>query len=277
MAALLLQATSVGGVASRPIGRLSTLTMGAVLCGLSTLMILAPDQTAAVLDVKRSQWLMQLSAVCLSLLAVLGILTQPLHKVRGRHRLGAMLLLLPCLLQFETQWGLLTAMPIFQRYGLLTLIYGPILAVGALGVGAVCVLGRTAPSSGADSSAWLSPWQRVLPLLSAFFFTAVMALLLHFNAGLTTRIIYMGFDLRLPPQAEAYVFYLLSLCAWVFAVVALAVGEKPQPFRGLGLLLMGLGGCQPRTLHQLLFSLAGLFCVAESMLHRPSAAPKSRV
>jgi hypothetical protein len=253
-AALVLRATSRGGVASRPVGRVSALLMGTLLCGLSAALVITPDGLSALMDLKRVQWLVQLSAVCLATLTVLGVLTQPSDKVQGLHKLGAVLLLLPLILILETQWGLFTSIPLFQRYGLLTLVYGPVLAVVALGGGALCLC--TQPPR---------PW-RFLPATSALLATTTVALLLNRFPNLTTRMIYMSFDLRLPPHAEAYVFYLLSLCTWVFAVVALGVGAKMQQVRGLGLLLIGLSGCQSRVLHQQLFYVVGLFCIAESLL-----------
>jgi hypothetical protein len=95
----------------------------------------------------------------------------------------------------------------------------------------------------------------------------MMAYLLHRVPNFTMRLIYMSFDLRLPPHAEAYALYLISLCGWVFAVTALLLGQASMRARGLGLLLIGLGGCQAHTLHQMLFYLCGLLCVAESLLH----------
>jgi hypothetical protein len=103
-------------------------------------------------------------------------------------------------------------------------------------------------------------------MLSAVVTTALLGFLLSRFPNLTTRMIYMSFDLRLPPHVESYVLYLLSLCAWVFAMVALVLSGRPFRVRTLGLLLIGLGGCQSKTLHQMMYYLAGLLCIAENLL-----------
>lgn len=273
VAGLLWRATLVGpdmaGVASRPMGRVSALMMGSLLCGLASMLVLAPRGLSAVLELKRAQWLMQLAGVCLALLTVLGILAQPVQTTsrwaryrQRRYKLGALLLILPPLLLLEMQWGLFTGIRALQRYGLLTLIYGPVLSVAALGMGAMFLMK-------------LPPRPRgFFPGASALLTTVVMMLMLRRFPNLAIRIIYMSFDLRLPPHIEAYALYLLSLFAWVFAVVALLVGEKAERPRGLGLLLIGLAGCQSRALHQMLFYLAGLLCIAESLLlYRPESIP----
>jgi hypothetical protein len=253
---LLLRASdpNQGGAASRPLGRLSALLMGTLLCTLSTLLLLSPELLGQVIELRRAQWLLQLSAVCLASVTAVGLLAQPGQQTRLGHKLSTLLLLLPPLLLLETQWGLFTRVHALQRYGLLTQLYGPVLAVTALGLGAV---GLTELPAGRR------------PLLAALLtcvVTTLMSVLLSRLPNLTTRMIYMSFDLRLPPHAEAYVLYLLSLSAWIFALGALGLGGTAQRVRGLGLLLIGLGGCQSRTLHQLLYYLCGLFCVAESLL-----------
>jgi hypothetical protein len=257
LASLLYRATLPGGAASRPLGRLSVMTIGALLCGLATLLVIAPDSLTAFVEFKRTQWLTQLSGVCLAALVVVGLLAPPMEQgqpVRGIYKLGALFLLLPPLLLLETQWGLFTGIRALQRYGLLTLLYGPVLAVAALGAGALCM-------------STLPPRPRTLvPLFGALIVTTGMALLLNRAPNLTMRIIYMSFDLRLPPSSEAYLLYLLSLCAWVFTVLALFVSPRSAKVRGLGLLLIGLGGCQAKSLHQMLFYLSGLLCLVESLL-----------
>lgn len=262
VAAMLWRSTEPGGAASRPLGRFSVFSMGALLLLLSTFMMLTPEGLGAVIEMKRAQWLVELSSVCVSTLIVLGVLAQPLPEPErrygrghaGRNKLGMLLLLLPPVLLLETQWGVLTSIHALQRYGLLTLIYGPVFAVAALGIGAVCM---------ARLPYRLTP----LPMLVALVSTTTMALMLNRLPNLTTRMIYMSFDLRLPPHAESYVIYLLSLCGWIFAMVALTLcHERLLRVRVLGLLLIGLAGCQARTLHQMLYYLAGLLCVAESLL-----------
>lgn len=259
LASLLYRATLPGGAASRPLGRLSVMTMGALLCGLATLLVLAPETLTAVIELKRTQWLTQLSGVCLAALVVVGLLAPPsptvrVEPIRGIYKLGALLLLLPPLLLLETQWGLFTGIRALQRYGLLTLLYGPVLAVAALGGGALCM-------------STLPPRPRTaVPLFGAALVTTLMAVMVNRAPNLTMRIIYMSFDLRLPPNSEAYLLYLLSLCAWVFAVLALFMSNRSARVRGLGLLLIGLAGCQAKSLHQMLFYLSGLLCIVEGLL-----------
>jgi uncharacterized membrane protein len=243
---------------------LSALLMGTLLCTLSTLLLLAPQLLGLAIETKRAQWLLELSAICLAAITVLGVVAQPTAHSQLLQKLGALLLLLPPLLLLETQWALFTRVHALQRYGLLTLLYGPVLAVVALGLAAVCLTE-------------LPRGRRPLLAVGATLLgSAVMSLLLSRLPRLTTRMIDMSFDLRLPPHVEAYVLYLLSLSAWVFALVALGLGGTAQRVRALGLLLIGLGGCQTRTLHQLLYYLAGLFCVAESLLPLLFRTPAAR-
>lgn len=261
VAALIWRATEPGGAMSRPLGRLSALCMGALLCGHAVAWIVFPEGRPGIFALKRLQWLVQLATVCLASLTVLGLLSRPkietLPKIRPRHKLAVVLLLLPPLLLLETQWRLLTEVRVLQRYGLLTLIYGPVLAVIALGAGSLA-LTKLPPRP-----------RRFLPAACALLATTTMTAMLHRFPNLTARVIYMSFDLRLPPHAEAYGLYLLSLCAWVFAVVALVVGQGQVRPRALGLVLVGLGGCQTRALHQMLFYLAGLLCIVDELLEMP--------
>lgn len=253
---LLVRAVLPGQVASRPMGRVSVLAMGFLFCGLALLRVFFPEAwVASLIDLRRAQWLAQLSAVCLSCLVVIGLCTRPIAEIRGRHRLGVLFLLMPPLLLLETQWGVLTNIHALSRYGLLTLIYGPVVALGAIGGGALFLLKRPA-----------SRRRRLLAISSAFFATMLMSVFLYRLPVITTRIIATTIDLRLPPQPEMYTVYLLSLCFWVYAVVALGLGTFYERSRGLGILLIGLSGCQSRTLHQMLFYLTGLLCVAENLL-----------
>src|SRR5262245_13435391 len=64
LVSLLLRSTETGGAASRPFGRLSVVAIGALMCGLATLLILWPDGIAAASALKRALWLM---GVCLAL------------------------------------------------------------------------------------------------------------------------------------------------------------------------------------------------------------------
>ena len=67
---------------------------------------------------------------------------------------------------------------------------------------------------------------------------------------------------------------MLSLAVWSMAVFSLLFRHGALRLRGMGLLLVGLSGAQPRAIHQETFFLIGLLCVTESLLlDRESASP----
>lgn len=260
VASLLLSAMRSGGAASQPLGRMSIVMMGGLMVVLSTLLTLWPDFMSAAGLLKRGQWLLQLSAVCVALLITLGVLQR--RGPAGIQKLGIVLVMLPALFQLEIQWGVMTSSGWLQRYGLLTLLYGPLLAMATLAMGSLC----------------LSEWRpaRPGPSLWALGFgiaaAAVMGVVIFLWSATALRLIYMAFDLRLPMRFEAQTLYLLCLTAWVYSVSGLFfIGRRDgsgdsERLRGLGLLLLGLAGCQARTMPQMMFFLAGLLCAAEGVL-----------
>ena len=268
VALLLLRAIAPGGTGSHPVGRVSMLMMGLLLVVLSTLLTLVPDLLSGGGMLKRAQWLLQLSAVCLAMLTVLGLM--PRGEPGRIHKLGAALVMLPALFQLEIQWGVLTSSPSLQRYGLLTLLYGPLLAMAALSAGAMCLSAGRRPR----------PLPTAVAVAVAVVTTLAMAVLIFGWPATATRLIYMGFDLRLPLRFEAQALYLLCLAAWVYAVVALFLagtatdgrggqGGDPTRARSLGLFLLGLAGCQARTLPQMMLYLSGLLVTTEALLLLP--------
>ncbi len=72
--------------------------------------------------------------------------------------------------------------------------------------------------------------------------------------------------MHLPAAALAQTLYLLSLGSWALTTAALLARRERSRRQGIGLLLVGLAGGQARTIHQACFFLAGLLCLAESML-----------
>jgi len=261
---LLRAAMRSSGAASQPLGRVSIVMMGGLTLVLSALLTLAPDWMSAAGMLKRSQWLLQLSSVCVALLITLGVLQR--RGPSGIQKLGIVLLMLPALFQLEIQWGVMTASGYLQRYGLLTLLYGPLLAMATLAMGSLCL------------SEWrpARPAPAFLALAFAVGATLVMAVVIFMWSATALRLIYMSFDLRLPMRFEAQTLYLLCLTAWVYSVAGLMfmgrdAGDSEKA-RGLGLLLLGLAGCQARTLPQMMFFLAGLLCAAEGVLHQPLRA-----
>jgi len=93
-----------------------------------------------------------------------------------------------------------------------------------------------------------------------------------------TRLIYVAFDLQLPHQRFAQGVYMGSLAVWSMSVFSLLFRHGALRLRGMGLLLAGLAGAQPRTIHQETFFLVGLLCMTESLLldrERPSASSES--
>lgn len=261
VSSLLLSALRPGAAASHPLGRISIVLMGGLAMLLSTLMTLAPDSLSAAGFLKRAQWLLQLSSVCVAMLVAMGVLQR--RGPSAIQKLGIVLLMLPALFQLEIQWGVMTASGSLQRYGLLTLLYGPLLAMATLAMGSLC----------------LSVWRpaRPAPAFWALGFgvsaALVMAVVIFMWSATALRLIYMSFDLRLPMRFEAQTLYLLCLTAWVYSVAGLFFSGRSstssERMRGLGLLLLGLAGCQARTLPQMMFFLAGLLCAAEGVLFQP--------
>lgn len=265
---LLLDAMRPHGAASQPLGRVSIVMMGGLSLVLSALLTLAPDFMSAAGLLKRSQWLLQLSSVCVALLITLGVLQR--RGPPGIQKLGIVLLMLPALFQLEIQWGVMTASGYLQRYGLLTLLYGPLLAMATLAMGSLCL------------SEWrpTRPGPSIWALAFAVGAALIMAVIVFMWSATALRLIYMSFDLRLPMRFEAQTLYLLCLTAWVYSVAGLIfMGRQAGPSersRGLGLLLLGLAGCQARTLPQMMFFLAGLLCAAEGVLLQASRRPALR-
>lgn len=270
VAAMLVAAMRPGGAASQPLGRMSIVMMGGLTVVLSSLLTLWPDFMSAAGLLKRAQWLLQLSSVCVALLITLGVLQR--RGPPGIQKLGIVLVMLPALFQLEIQWGVMTASGWLQRYGLLTLLYGPLLAMATLAMGSLC----------------LSEWRpaRPTPSLWALGFglaaAALMGVIIFLWSSTALRLIYMAFDLRLPMRFEAQTLYLLCLTAWVYSVLGLffigrgGSNTGSEPLRGLGLLLLGLAGCQARTMPQMMFFLAGLLCASEGVLAHTTrrAAPR---
>ena len=264
-AAMLLGAMAPGGLAQDPVRRAGLSLMGLVFIGACSLLILCPSVAAQYLGLVRAQWLAQTSSVCLALLILLSVL--PRRTASGRHKLAMLVLLLPPLLLLETHWGLLSSRGILQRYTLFLAIYGSTAAATALGVSAALLWPArplTRPKDG-------------LPLLAAALLVGGVSVLLLLDRGAAARLIYIGFDMHLPAAALAQTLYILSLGSWSLTTAALIARPDRSRRRGIGLLLVGLAGGQARTIHQACFFLAGLLCLAESMLedghrHPPTEA-----
>jgi len=264
-AAMLLGAMAPGGLAQDPVRRAGLSLMGLVFIGACSLLILCPSVAAQYLGLVRAQWLAQTSSVCLALLILLSVL--PRRTASGRHKLAMLVLLLPPLLLLETHWGLLSSRGILQRYTLFLAIYGSTAAATALGVSAALLWPArplTWPKDG-------------LPLLAAALLVGGVSVLLLLDRGAAARLIYIGFDMHLPAAALAQTLYILSLGSWSLTTAALIARPDRSRRRGIGLLLVGLAGGQARTIHQACFFLAGLLCLAESMLedghrHPPTEA-----
>lgn len=259
---LLLLAMRERGVASHPVGRLGLGLMSVFFVSLAMAETLMPRLLAATLGLVRAQWLMQTSSLCVAVLLALAVL--PRKTATPWHKLAMIMMLLPPLLLLENQWHLLTSRDLMQRLSLVLILYGPTLSTAALGAtGGLLLSGRS----------WL--WQKdSLALLLTSLLVGTMSMLLLFAPAAAVRLIYIGFDLQLPPQPVAQGVYMLSLAVWSMAVFSLLFRHGALRLRGMGLLLVGLSGAQPRAIHQETFFLIGLLCVTESLLlDRESASP----
>lgn len=255
-----------GGLGATPIGRLGLGVMMAVFMLMALGQTFIPTTLAQAIGALRAQWLAQTSSVCVALLVLLSVL--PRRRIAGLHKLALALLLLPPLMQLENQWHLIAARSVLLRFSLMLVIYGTTVAAVVLGAAAVLL---------APLSSWR--WrEESLALAMTALISGGMSALLLFSHGAATRLIYIGFDLHLPAEAAAQGLYMLSLSAWCFGVLSLLLRRGPHRRRGLGLLLLGLAGAQPRAIHQVAFYLCGLLCLADSLLDygdrdEPRAAP----
>ena len=259
--ALLFVAMRERGIASHPVGRLGLGLMSLFFVSLASLEILFPKLLAETIGLVRAQWLMQTSSLCLSVLLALAVL--PRHTATLWHKLAMMLLLVPPVLLLENQWHLLTSRGLMQRVGLVLILYGPTLATAALGGAGLLLLTRRTWNWSTDS----------LALLFTSIIVGCMTLLLLAAPAAAARLIYIAFDLQLPHQPLAQGIYMGSLAVWSLAVFSLLFRHGALRLRGMGILLVGLAGAQPRTIHQEAFFLVGLLCMAESLLidrDRPS-------
>jgi len=259
--ALLLLAMRERGIASHPVGRLGLGLMSIFFVTLAASEILLPRTLASTLGLVRAQWLMQTSSLCLSVLLTLAIL--PRQTASHWHKLAMLLMVLPPLLLLENQWHLLTSRDFVQRISLVLILYGPTMSAAVMGLtGLLLLSGRP----------WYWPKDSVALLLTSLIVGMMTMLLLIAPAG-ATRLIYIAFDLQLPHQPLAQGIYMASLAVWSMATISLLLRHGVLRLRGMGLLLVGLAGAQPRTIHQETFFLVGLLCMTESLLidrERPS-------
>ena len=261
---VLVQTISPQGLSPNPVGRLGLTLMTAVFSSISVGLLLFPGTVAAALGMVRAQWLAQTSSVCVALLALLSLLPQ--RTARRRHKVGMLLLLIPPLILLDTQWGLITSHGILAPYSLMVVIYGTTMAAVALGGAALCMAPLRERTKRPDQVA----------LTVALGTVAGMTALLLLDRGAVARLVYIGFDMHLPAAPLAQLLYLASLGSWLFAVVTLLLRSSHYHRRGIGLLLVGLAGGQPRTIYQQCFFLTGLLCLADSLRHgdeRSDGAP----
>lgn len=264
--ALLFLAMRERGIASHPVGRLGLGMMALFFVGLAASEILLPRLLAETLGLVRAQWLMQTSSLCLAVLLTLAVV--PRQTASGWHKLAMMMMLLPPLLLLENQWHLLTSRELMQRVSLVLILYGPTMSAAALGATGLLLLARRP---------WHWPTDSVALLLTSLI-VSTMTMLLLIAPAAATRLIYVAFDLQLPHQRLAQGVYMGSLAVWSMSVFSLLFRHGALRLRGMGLLLVGLAGAQPRTIHQETFFLVGLLCMTESLLldrERPSASSES--
>lgn len=276
VAALLLQAVAAGGVAPNPVGRVGLSIMGTVFVSSAAMLVLIPDWLSAQVSLLRVQWLAQTTTVCLAVLIVVSMVPQ--LSRRTAERLGLLFLILPPLIQLETQWGVFSSKGLLPHFTLLFMVFGPVVAAAALGVGAMLV----APLRVLRGPAG------VIPIGISLVIAMCMVALLFVDRAAAARLIFLVFDLRLPAALLAQAAYVLSLFLFALAVGAMLLGQAEREatdgrssFFGLGsdasgLLLIGLAGCQSRTIYQIGYYLTGLLCLSDSLLRRrPRLEPSS--
>lgn len=251
---LLRRLVGRGGLGATPIGRMGFGVMMAVFLLMALGQIAIPSVLGRAIGMLRAQWLAQTSSVCVALLTILSVL--PRRRIAGLHKLALALLLLPPLLLLENQWHLFTSRSMLLRFSLMLVIYGTTVAAVALGISALLL---------SPLSAWRWREDSMALALTALV-SGTMSALLLINHAAAARLIYIGFDLHLPAEAVAQGFFMLSLSAWCFGVFSLLLRRGPERRRGMGILLIGLAGAQPRALHQISFYLCGLLCLADTLI-----------
>lgn len=261
-ALLLMQALGPRGLGRNPVGRTGIALMSAVFVPLSLGLVLLPGTVSGSLGLLRAQWLTHTAGVCLSVLTLLAVL--PSRYATRRQKLALGLLLFPPLMLMENQWGVLSSRTTLRSYTLWLMLYGPIAAAALVGVGALMLV-----------SPALARLQRVLVGIAgagAVLIAGGFGVLLLLRRPAASKIALSTFDLHLPQAALPQVVVALALGAWVFAALALLTGEPRERRQGIGLLLIGLAGAQPRAAYQLGMHLTGLLCIAESLVNGPLPA-----
>ncbi len=254
--ALLLLAMRERGIASHPMGRLGLGMMSLFFVTLASTEILLPRLVASSIGLVRAQWLLQTSSLCISVLLILAVL--PRRTASRLHKVGSLLLLIPPFLLLESQWHIMSGRDWMQRLSLVLLIpgYGATVAAACLGLAGLLFLVKRS---------WHWVKDSVALMLTSLLVGAMTMMLVLAPTG-AARLIYIGFDLQLPSPPLAQGIFMLSLATWSMAVFSLLLRHGALRLRGIGMLLVGLAGAQPRTIHQETFFLVGLLCLTESLL-----------
>jgi len=266
-AALLYVWMGTRGIVTHPMGRVGLGLLGVFFLLLATAEMFLPSFIAQTIGLVRAQWLLQVSSVCLSFLLIFSVF--PCRTEKTLHKLSLLLLFVPPVLFLESQWHLFREHSFLQRASFALLIpgYGATVAAGCLGGYALLLLLHRQWFWQKDSAAMLA----TSVLVGGLTFILVKA------PTLALRLIYLGFDLQLPQVPWLQAVFILSLSAWSLAVFSHVLRKGRLRLRGLGLLLVGLAGAQPKMLHQELFYLVGLLCLVESLALSPNPAPDTEL
>ena len=110
-----------------------------------------------------------------------------------------------------------------------------------------------------------------IPLTIALLVTITMGFVARSNHEMTTRAIYYGLNMKLPPSLMGFewIIYLSALFFFTITILSLMRRSPRSCATGSGLLLIAISGFHLQLPHQLLLTLVGLMQIVRSALRGP--------
>ncbi len=256
LAVALLWVVGKGMLGESAGGRLAFGLVASLWVPLSALAMFAPGRIDAWgIGMARATFLLQVSFICLALLAMLSALPA---RGQGRVKVGLLLLLVPLLLHFEAYFNLATGRRAEGVGALLLLGQGTV--VLALILSPICFLPGEREKGGPGMALGLAA-----AAICSLTFLAVVLL----DWEMAARLLQSVAGMRLPTTRWVQGLYILGAGDLVFTAVALLALGGALQLRGFGLALLGMAGYRLQSNSELALSLIGLLCIARSSLSLP--------